>query len=216
MPARGRRPAVGTDPVLHLLAGPNGSGKTTLARRVLIPVTHLPFVNADEIAAARWPDAQVEHAYDASRAAAAERESLLARRASFLTETVFSHPSKLDLLSAALQAGYRVSLHVVLLPEDTTVHRVRHRVGVGGHDVPEAKIRERYQRLWPLVVQARSLADTSAFYDNSSARTPLRLVARYERGRPVGDPRWPAWTPAVLREPARGASGPRPARGRST
>jgi predicted ABC-type ATPase len=42
---------------------------------------------------------QAEHAYDASRAAAEERLRLMAERPSFITETVFSHPSKVDLLA---------------------------------------------------------------------------------------------------------------------
>jgi len=171
-------PAEGSgDPVLHLVAGPNGSGKTTLATRVLQPATHLPFVNADVIAAQRWPDA----------------------RTSFITETVFSHPSKLALMEHAQQAGYRIELHVVLLPEDVTVARVHQRVRAGGHEVPEAKTRERYQRLWPLLARARDLADITYVYDNSLARTPLRLIARYEHGTPIGQPRWPAWTPNALR-----------------
>jgi predicted ABC-type ATPase len=199
MPAVRRNLPKGTDPVLHLLAGPNGSGKTTLVQRVIEPVTHLPFINADVIAAKRWPEAQAQHAYDASEAAAAERDVLLVQGTSFITETVFSHPSKLALIAKAQRAGYRVELHVVLLPEDTAVARVRHRVGAGGHDVPEVKIRERYQRLWHLVAQARVLADTTTFYDNSSAKTPLRLVARYEHGQPIGMPQWPSWTPGVLR-----------------
>jgi predicted ABC-type ATPase len=96
---------VSPDPVLHLLAGPNGSGKTTLARRVIVPAAHLPFVNADDIAAERWPGSEVEHAYDASEAAAAERTQRLADRSSFITETVFSHPSKVELVQPAQEAG---------------------------------------------------------------------------------------------------------------
>jgi predicted ABC-type ATPase len=124
-------------PVLHLLAGPNGSGKSTYVAYLLQPVTHLPFVNADMIAAERWPDAQAEHAYAASRAAADESAQLLAARASFLTETVFSHPSKLDLVHDAITRGYLVHLHVILLPVDVAVSRVAERVHLGGHDVPE-------------------------------------------------------------------------------
>lgn len=83
-----------SSPVFHLLAGPNGSGGSTFVAEVLQPVTHLPFVNADVIAASRWPEAPAEHAYDASRAAADERIRLMAARASFITETVFSHPQQ--------------------------------------------------------------------------------------------------------------------------
>ena len=186
------------DPVLHLLAGPNGSGKTTLARRVIVPATHLPFINADDIAAQRWPGAELEHAYEASEAAAAERARRLAERSSFITETVFSHPSKVALVQSAQQAGYLVALHVVVIPEELSVRRVAHRVGLGGHAVPEAKIRERYQRLWPLVAQARELADLTYVYDNSIAARPHRLMASYESGRLLGTPAWAPWTPREL------------------
>lgn len=185
-------------PVLHLLAGPNGAGKSTFVARVLQPVTHLPFVNADEIAAERWPGEELAHAYQASRAAADERRRLLARGESFITETVFSHHSKVALVTQAVSLGYLVNLHVILVPADLAVQRVAERVRRGGHEVPEDKIRERYARLLKLVIDARSLADRSTFYDNSTAKHPFRIVATYERGRLVGEPSWPAWTPTVL------------------
>jgi predicted ABC-type ATPase len=187
------------DPVLHLLAGPNGSGKTTLARRVIVPATSLPFVNADDLAAQRWPGAEVEHAYDASDLAAADRNARLEQRSSFITETVFSHPSKVALVQSAQEAGYLVSLHVVVVPDELSVHRVAHRVRLGGHVVPEDKIRARYRRVWPLVVQARELADLTYVYDNSTAARPFRLMASYESGRLLGRPTWTTWTPHELR-----------------
>ena len=186
------------DPVLHLIAGPNGAGKTTLANRVIAPATRLPFVNADVIAALRWPAAQAEHAYEASQVAAEQRRELIAARTSFITETVFSHLSKLALIRDAQAAGYHVNLHVVLVPEGLTVARVSDRVRRGGHAVPEDKIRARYHRLWTLVAQARALAERTHIYDNSRAATPLQLIASYEHGLLVGSPVWPAWTPVEL------------------
>lgn len=186
-------------PVLHLLAGPDGAGKSTFVAEVLQPVSHLPVVNADVIARRLWPGGEAEHAYDASRAAAEERSRLMTARASFITETVFSHPSKVDLVGRAIAIGYVVHLHVVLVPATLPVARVAARVSQGGHDVPEQKIRERYARLWPLVAAARDLADRTTFYDNSRAGRPFRVVATYERGRVVGGPAWPAWTPRSLR-----------------
>lgn len=183
---------------LHVLAGPNGAGKTTFVERVLQPVTNLPVINADDIAADRWPGEESEHAYQASRAAADQRRRMLARGESFITETVFSHHSKVVFVQHALALGYLVHLHVILVPAELSVARVSDRVRRGGHDVPEAKIRERYARLIKLVVDARRLADRSTFYDNSRAKAPFRLIAQYERGRLVGEPQWPAWTPTVL------------------
>lgn len=185
-------------PVLHVLAGPNGAGKSTYVARILQPVTHLPFVNAAVIAAERWPEAQSEHAYEASRAAAGKRAQLLAAGKSFITETVFSHASKVVLVDDAVALGYLVHLHVILVPVNVAVSRVVERVQDGGHDMPERKIRERYARLWDLIVRARSVADRTEFFDNSTARQPFRRVAEYERGLLVGEPDWPAWAPTVL------------------
>ncbi|GAB97364.1 putative ABC-type ATPase [Kineosphaera limosa] len=189
-------------PILHLLAGPNGSGKSTYVRHVIAPIADLPFVKADVIAAARWPQAQLEHAYDASRAAEGERQRLLADRKSFISETVFSHRSKVDLVGQAVRLGYIVHLHVLLIPVELSVARVADRVSEGGHDVPERKIRERYDRLWSLIAQARGLADRTEILDNSSAATPFRVVATYEHGELVGTASWPTWTPAALGDAA--------------
>ena len=87
-------------------------------------MTKLPFVNADVIALERWPTEQSEHAYEASKAAAEERERLLDAKQSFITETVFSHPSKLALVDTALARSYLVHLHVIMLPVDVAVARV--------------------------------------------------------------------------------------------
>lgn len=185
-------------PVLHLLAGPNGSGKTAFYEHVLAPVTHLPFINADRIAAERWPGDELRHGYDASQEAASLRERRIADRTSFVTETVFSHPSKVDLVRAAAAAGYQVTLHAVMVPVDLSVARVRLRAQAGGHDVPDEKIRARHERLWSHVVDAVALADAAWFYDNTTAEHPYRVVARYEHDQPVVPPAWPPWTPPAL------------------
>lgn len=148
-----------SSPVLHLIAGPNGAGRSSLYARLLGPATGLPFVNADRIAAPRWPDDTVAHAYDAARAAAAERAALIAARRSFVTETIFSHPSKIELLEQARAHGHLTTLHVVMVPEDLSVVRVGLRVWAGGHDVTEAKIGACYRRLFALVADAADTVD---------------------------------------------------------
>ncbi|SBS75098.1 conserved hypothetical protein [uncultured Mycobacterium sp.] len=183
---------------LDLVIGPNGAGKSTFIELTLAPL--LPrsvFVNADEIAKQQWPDDPAGHAYDAARLAAQTRAQLIEHGQSFIAETVFSHPSKLELLDTAHANGYTVVVHAVLVPEELAVLRVRHRVAAGGHSVPEAKIRERYQRLWTLVATAAARAESATFYDNSGIRGP-RIVTQMAGGFIVGSPSWPQWTPAVL------------------
>lgn len=183
---------------LDLVVGPNGSGKSTFVELLLAP--HRPgvtFVNADIIAAQRWPEDPQGYSYDAARIAAQTRLRLLDLREPFLAETVFSHPSKLDLLDAASAAGYTVVLHVLLVPEELAVQRVTHRVAHGGHSVPEDKIRTRYQRLWPLVADASGRATVAHAWDNSRHHGPAE-VALFAAGIPIGPCTWPAWTPKVL------------------
>ena len=188
-----------TTPVLHLIVGPNGAGTPTLYAKVIGPITGLDFINADEIARARWPGEEVERSYDAARLAEVERSRRITERRSFVAETVFSHESKLGLIDRAQAGGFIVTVHVVIVPEDLSVARVTDRVHLGGHQVPEEKIRARYQRLWPLVAEAVRRADEAHVYDNSTTRTALERVASFTRGVPVGPPSWPDWTPEPLR-----------------
>ncbi len=102
----------------HLLAGPNGAGKSTLYRALVrdgILGRQLEFVNADlherdHLQNMADPEARSE----AARAwADARRSQLLASNTSFASETVFSHPSKIELISEARSRGFTVALHVV-------------------------------------------------------------------------------------------------------
>lgn len=158
-------------PKLILLAGPNGAGKSSLYFSQIAPQhPGLPFINADLLAADHWPGQELEHAYQASELAARERERLLAEGKSFATETVFSHPSKLELITRAQEQGYAVWLMIVYVPLELSLRRVAYRVRHGGHAVPEQKMRERYQRLWPLLDQAVRLADRTIIFENSTAK----------------------------------------------
>jgi predicted ABC-type ATPase len=183
---------------LDLVVGPNGAGKSTFVELTLGPL--LPksvFVNADEIAKRRWPADTAIHAYEAAQIAADTRARLIEMGRSFIAETVFSHPSKLELINTAQAADYTVALHVLLIPEELAVQRVRHRVQAGGHDVPEGKIRERYQRLWALIATAITQSDSATVYDNSAPKGP-RIVAQMSSRYSIGALDWPIWAPCEL------------------
>ena len=183
---------------LDLVIGPDGAGKSTFVGLTLAPL--LPgsaFVNADEIARQRWPDDPVANSYAAAGIAADTRAALIEAGRSFIAETVFSHPSKLELIGSAQAAGYTVVVHAVLIPEELAVQRVAHRVRAGGHSVPESKIRSRHQRLGPLLAAAIATADSASVYDNSRIGGP-RILAQFSAGLLIGAADWPDWTPAEL------------------
>jgi predicted ABC-type ATPase len=183
---------------LDLIVGPNGAGRSTFAQEILgEQLPGIPFVNTDLIAHDRWPEDPANHSYEAARIAAATRSALIASGRQFVAETVFPHPSELALIGQAQDAGYFVALHALMLPEHVAVARVAARVEGGGHSVPENKIRERYQRLWPLVAMAAEKAQSAALWDNSTLGGP-DLVADLASGQLLAPPKSPSWTPDVL------------------
>lgn len=182
---------------LDLVVGPNGAGKSTFVEFILTEARPgAAFVNADVIAAQRWPDDQSAHAYEAARAAEAARDALLERGESFIAETVASHESKIDLVRRAQAAGYHVHLIVIAVPEEYSVARVSARVVEGGHTVPVDKIRSRWRRLWDVVVPMIELANSAEVFDNSGPG-PV-TIATFVAGHVVGAPRWPDWAPDAL------------------
>lgn len=107
------------------------------------------------------------------------RSHLLECSAKFTFETVMSHPSKLDFIRKAHDAGYKVYLYFVSLSDPTlNENRVQQRVRMGGHDVPAEKIRERYYRTMDLLIDAIHLSDKVYIFDNSYSEP--KLFARVE------------------------------------
>jgi predicted ABC-type ATPase len=172
-------------PSLHLVVGPNGAGKTTLYETQIRRLTDAEFVNADQLALSRFGRAATtrEESEAGQRLADACRRFLMEARQSFVAESTFSHPSKLDLLAEARTAGYRIIVyHVNVRGPDRSVARVAARVEHGGHPVPEDRIRARYVRNQPLIRQAVLMADRAFVFDNSALGKPPRLLIRFQAG----------------------------------
>jgi predicted ABC-type ATPase len=189
-------------PSLVLLVGPNGAGKSTLYETRVAPSFAGPFINADLIQRDELKDASMEASYRAAQIATERRASLLEDRKSFATETVFSHPSKLDIITDAQASGYLVIVMQVGVDDPgLSVARVRARTEEGGHDVPEQKIRDRYLRGQPLIRQAILLADRGMVFDNSGLNTPPRLMLLFATGRIVqAQPVVPDWILSIYGE----------------
>lgn len=182
-------------PSLVLLAGPNGAGKSTLYQTRVAPSFAGPFINADIIQRNELQDPSMEASYQAARIAEARRTEMLEARQSFATETVFSHPSKLEVIEAARRHGYLVVvMHVGVDSPDLSVNRVRSRTEEGGHAVPEEKIRARYGRGQPLIREAVLRADRGMVFDNSRLNTAPQQMLVFAAGRLAkASPTLPQW-----------------------
>lgn len=178
--------AAEANPILHVIAGPNGAGKTTLYETQIRALTRAEFVNADLLAHEHLGHVAVtrEESEKGQALADERRRTLMAEGRSFVMESTFSHPSKLDLIEIAKSAGYRVVVyHVNVRDADRAVARVESRVRQGGHSAPEDRIRQRYTRNQPLIRLAVLAADQAYIFDNSRLGRPPELVITFQRGR---------------------------------
>lgn len=111
------------------------------------------------------------NSYFAAVAADFLRQKLLDIRVSFTMETVMSSPDKIQLLDRAQRLGYRTYLYYVATEDPMiNVSRVRNRVRLGGHPVPEDKILSRYERSLDLLKDAIRFSHRAYLFDNSGTR----------------------------------------------
>jgi predicted ABC-type ATPase len=188
-------------PSLYLLAGPNGAGKTTLYKALVkqkLIEAKAEFVNADIYEAGHLQHIQdLQARSQAARHWADQRRSqLLQQGQSFVSETVFSHESKLSLIDEAIARNFYVLLLMVGLDDPTRlIERVKLRVAQGGHMVPPERILARYPRTLDNLKMAAPKVHRALFYDTSGViNTSHQLVAIMQRGKLVQQatvlPRW--------------------------
>lgn len=109
------------------------------------------------------------------------REKLLLSCSKFSFETVMSHESKLAFINKAKVANFKTYLYFITLHNpDLNVLRVKSRVGLGGHNVSEKKIIERYYRTMDLLFDTIKLVDKAYLFDNSAGEP--KLIAQMEDG----------------------------------
>jgi predicted ABC-type ATPase len=166
-------------PVAVALAGPNGAGKSTAGPhliRDLLGVTR--FVDADVIARGISAFAPEEAAVAAGRVMLGRLRELARHRQSFAFETTLAARSYGPWIARLKKGGYTFHVIFLWLPSaEFAIQRVRDRVRLGGHAVPEETVRRRYRAgLLNFFVIYRPLASSWHFFDNSVGLDPV-LVA---------------------------------------
>ncbi len=133
-----------------IIAGPNGAGKTTLARELLPNEANISvFINADLIAAGLDPLQPERAAFQAGRMMLEMIDACVARGESFAFETTLSGRGYARMIPRWQEQGYCVKLYYLPLPSpEMAIERVRQRVAMGGHHVPDDIIRRRFHAGW--------------------------------------------------------------------
>lgn len=172
--------ATGARPQLVAVAGPNGAGKSTVGARLLKETLGIgQFVNADDIARGLAGFAPETAAFEAGRIMLRWMGELARRRETFAFETTFAGRTYARFVAAQVAAGY--SFHLIFLwleGPDLALKRVADRARHGGHSIPDAVIRRRYDRgMSNLRELYLPLAETWKIYDNSLAGPPRPVAA---------------------------------------
>lgn len=136
-------------PNLYIIAGPNGAGKTTFARKFLPDYAKcLEFVNVDLIASGLSPFDPERAALKAGRIMLEQIHSLGNHGLDFGFETTLSGKSYLRLLNELKQRkGYNIHLFFLWISSvKLALERIELRVQQGGHNIPEAVVRRRFDK----------------------------------------------------------------------
>lgn len=163
-------------PVIFVLAGVNGAGKSSVGGAALRR-NGADYFNPDEAAAKirREFGCSLEesnqHAWEEGRRLL---EIAIRERTSHAFESTLAGTSIPRLLVAAAKEGFEVRIWFVgLSSPELHVARVRARVAAGGHDIPEPKIRERWDASRRNIIALMPYLAEMKLFDNSTERDPV-------------------------------------------
>ena len=188
-------------PVIYVLAGVNGAGKSSIGGHLLTRAG-LGWFNPDQFAR-EWRAASGCSVTEANATAWQEGMRRLAaaceRDQSYAFETTLGGRSVPARLIDAARTHAVLVWYCGLASPELHLARIRARVVAGGHDIPEAKVRERWAAsvsnliaLLPHLSQARLFDNSATVAPGEAVPEPVH-VATLARGRL----QWPAPTDGV-------------------
>ena len=197
---------------IYALAGVNGAGKSSIAGAAFREMGG-DYFNPDEIAR-RLMAASPGMDQAAANGAAWQQgrkllEQAIAGKLDFAIETTLGGNTITRLLAEAAARGIAIYVwYVGLASPELHIRRVRARVRLGGHDIPEEAIRRRYEHsrrnliaLLPALTALR-LYDNSTEADPAAGKTPALTPVLLTEHRRILNPadllRAPDWAKPIV------------------
>jgi predicted ABC-type ATPase len=184
-------------PCIYVLAGTNGAGKSSIAG-AMFRQEGVEYFNPDEAArrilAANPGTSQLQANSAAWHQGKRLLERAISERLDFVFETTLGGHTITTLLERAARSGIEARIwYAGLSSPELHIARVRARVGKGGHDIPEQRIRERYDasrlnliRLLPNLSELRIYDNSEEADPDTGARPKPKLLLHMRGGNIVG------------------------------
>ncbi|WP_457425314.1 AAA family ATPase [Roseateles sp. P5_E7] len=197
---------------IFVLAGVNGAGKSSLGGAAL-QGSGAEFFNPDAAAAQireQQPGLSAEQANGlAWRVGRRRLEQALAEGGAYAFETTLGGKSIVKLLLDGARNGAQVHVWFAgLATPELHLRRIAARVAAGGHDIPETKVRERFDASRSNLVKLMPHLASLRIYDNSFEADPRAgkrpqpvLLLQMQAGRTVSHAPLrsvPAWAKPLL------------------
>jgi predicted ABC-type ATPase len=197
---------------IFVLAGVNGAGKSSIGGAAFRAFGG-DYFNPDEAAAALRKARPELSQTQANSAAWQQGRRLLGQaidqRLDFALETTLGASTIPRLLESAAAQGSEVHVwYAGLRTPELHIARVRARVARGGHDIPEADIRRRYQHSRLNLIQLLPCLAALRVFDNSAEGDPAagiapkpQLLLHTLHGRLIGPPdltETPEWAKPIV------------------
>jgi predicted ABC-type ATPase len=168
----------GQTPRIYVLAGVNGAGKSSIGGAMLQKAA-IEFFNADAVARTFRSAGLAMTQQEANAAAWQQGRRLLVRAIEegkdFAFETTLGGNTIPALLKTAVSQGLEVRIwYVGLEGAELHIARVRSRVELGGHDIPEGKVRERYARSRTNLIELLPNLTELKVFDNTEEGDPQK------------------------------------------
>jgi predicted ABC-type ATPase len=161
--------------VLEIIGGPNGSGKSTFAKVHLREKHDTPYVNSDMIARGLTLNGNEMAQFEAGRIMLQTIDKYLQENRSFGFETTLSGRMWTSQIEQVKKQGYKIIIYFIYVNSiAVSLKRIKNRVKHGGHDIPKAIVKRRFERTFSNFIKLYApLADEWYIIDNSNNGTEI-------------------------------------------
>ncbi|MGN0485055.1 MAG: hypothetical protein ACI4HI_16040 [Lachnospiraceae bacterium] len=157
------------EPMALVYAGPNGSGKSTFQEYMEV---RGEYISSDEIMRASLCT-DIEAAAKSTEL----RTKAIHNHADFTFEMVMTTERNLRILRDAKENGYYICcIYVLTKDPKINTERISHRLQLGGNDLSDEVIKERYDRALQQIPQLIALSDVIHIFDNTEM--PFRIYKK--------------------------------------